>query len=226
MINEVINLKDVSKVYRTGEVEFTALKNVNLSIPVGSYTSIMGPSGSGKSTLMNIIGLLDSMDSGEYYLNGINIADSNDDVLALYRNMEIGFIFQSFNLLSKLNVLDNVELPLIYANVSKSERTKRAMESLKSVGLDRWARHRPNEISGGQKQRVAIARAMVTNPSLLLADEPTGNLDSQSAKDILDLINELHRSGASVLLITHDHEVSKRAERTVYIKDGEIVDAL
>lgn len=225
-MNNVIKLNNVFKVYRTGEVEFTALKDVSLTIPKGSYTSIMGPSGSGKSTLMNIIGLLDSMDSGEYFLNGTNIADSSDDILALYRNMEIGFIFQSFNLLSKMNVLDNVELPLVYGNVPKAERTMRAMESLKAVGLDRWARHRPNEISGGQKQRVAIARAMVTNPSLLLADEPTGNLDSQSAKDILSLIDELHKGGATVLLITHDANVSKQAERTILIKDGEIVDAL
>lgn len=223
-MDDAIRMHQIGKTYRTGEVTFEALKSIDLSVAKGSFTAIMGPSGSGKSTLMNIIGLLDSFDDGTYELNGSPVMALGDDELAMRRNRDIGFVFQSFNLLPKLNVLENVELPLVYGAVSRLERRERAMEAIKSVGLESWILHKPTEISGGQKQRVALARAMVTKPAILLADEPTGNLDSQSSKDIMQLISNLHKSGATIVLITHEAEIAAYAERTVVLRDGEIVD--
>jgi putative ABC transport system ATP-binding protein len=219
----VITLRDVWKTYKTGPVEFTALKGINLDVESGEFTAIMGPSGSGKSTLMNILGCLDRKDTGSYVLNGTSIADLAPNDLARIRNQEIGFIFQSFNLLPKLNILDNVELPMVYADVKRRERVRRAAEALDAVGLMPWARHRPNEISGGQKQRVAIARAMVLQPSLLLADEPTGNLDSQSSLEIMKIIKQLNQQGSTILLITHEAEIAAYANRVIRIVDGAIV---
>lgn len=221
---EAIRMSNIGKTYRTGEVDFEALKGINLSVAKGSFTAIMGPSGSGKSTLMNIIGLLDGFDEGNYELNGSEVTALSDDGLAMRRNRDIGFVFQSFNLLPKLNLLENVELPLIYAAVSRQERRERALAALKDVGLDAWKAHRPTEISGGQKQRVALARAVVTRPAILLADEPTGNLDSQSSSDIMQLIAQLHENGATVVLITHEAEIAAFAQKIITLRDGRIVE--
>jgi putative ABC transport system ATP-binding protein len=223
MPEAIITLRDIWKTYRTGPIEFTALKGVNLDIDAGEFTAIMGPSGSGKSTLMNILGCLDRKDSGSYVLNGTNIADLSANDLAHIRNKEIGFVFQSFNLLPKLNVLENVELPMVYAAIGRRERAKRAAEALESVGLSLWALHRPNEISGGQKQRVAIARAMVLQPSILLADEPTGNLDSESALEIMHIFQTLNKSGSTILLITHEADIAAFTSRTIHFVDGVVV---
>lgn len=221
-MTNIIEMKNIWKVYKTGLVEYTALKGIDLTIKKSSFTSIVGPSGSGKSTLMNIIGLLDIMDKGSYKLNDRNILKANEEELSLYRNIEIGFIFQSFNLLPRLNILENVELPLIYQGVKRKERKIRALEALESVGLKAWRNHRPGEISGGQKQRVAIARATVTKPSILLCDEPTGNLDTKSSNDIMDIIKGLHKTSSTIILITHEPSIAKIAEETITIKDGEI----
>ncbi len=221
---DAIVMRGIRKTYRTGDVAFEALKGIDLSVAKGSFTAIMGPSGSGKSTLMNIIGLLDSFDEGEYILNGSTVLSLSDDALAMRRNRDIGFVFQSFNLLPKLNILENVELPLVYAAVSKQERRERAIKALRDVGLESWLVHKPTEISGGQKQRVALARAMVTVPAILLADEPTGNLDSQSSTDIMQLIAETHQQGATVVLITHEAEIAAYAEKIIVIRDGLIVE--
>jgi putative ABC transport system ATP-binding protein len=219
----VITVRDVWKTYKTGPIEFTALKGVSLDVSPGEFTAIMGPSGSGKSTLMNILGCLDHKDSGTFILNGTDIADLLGNELARIRNQEIGFIFQSFNLLSKMNILENVELPMVYADVRRRERARRAEAALDEVGLLPWARHRPNEISGGQKQRVAIARAMVLKPALLLADEPTGNLDSQSSLEIMRVFRKLNESGSTILLITHEADIAAFASRIVHFVDGVIV---
>ena len=219
----VITLSDVWKTYRTGQIEYTALKGITLDIERGEFTAIMGPSGSGKSTLMNILGCLDRKDSGLYILNGTSITDLEPNELALIRNQEIGFIFQSFNLLPKLNVQENVELPMVYADIGRHERAQRALAALEAVGLTPWARHKPNEISGGQKQRVAIARAMVLRPSLLLADEPTGNLDSQSSIEIMKIFNQLNTDGSTLVVITHEPDVAAYARRIVQIVDGMLV---
>jgi putative ABC transport system ATP-binding protein len=219
----VILMQDIWKTYRTGPVEFTALKGVTLEVGHGEFTAIMGPSGSGKSTLMNIIGCLDRKDTGRFILNGTDIAEITGNDLARVRNQEIGFIFQSFNLLPKLNIVENVELPMVYADVRRRERVRRASEALGDVGLMPWIRHRPNEISGGQKQRVAIARAMVLRPSLLLADEPTGNLDSQSSLEIMKIFQQLNKAGTTILLITHEADIAAFARRVVQIVDGAIV---
>lgn len=218
----VISIKDIWKTYRTGAIEFTALKGVSLDISKGEFTVIMGPSGSGKSTLMNIIGCLDRFDEGTYILNGSDVRTLDDEELAGFRNKEIGFVFQSFNLLSKLTILENVELSMVYARVPRKERRQRALKAIETVGLLPWKDHKPSEISGGQKQRVAIARAIVNKPSIILADEPTGNLDSKSAKDIMDLLTSLNLEGTTVVLITHDPGMKKYAKRLIEIFDGEI----
>jgi putative ABC transport system ATP-binding protein len=216
-------LRDVWKTYQTGAVALTALRGISLSIERGEFAAIMGPSGSGKSTLMNVIGCLDQKDQGSYELNGQSIGELSPNELARIRNEEIGFIFQSFNLLSKLNLRENVELPMVYAGIPRRERTEKAMAALDSVGLADWARHKPNEISGGQKQRVAIARAVVLKPAILMADEPTGNLDSKSSSEIMKLFRQLHRNGATIILITHDAHIAASAQRILTVSDGQII---
>lgn len=222
MTDSVISLKDCWKIYRTGEIELTALREVYVEINKGDFAVIMGPSGSGKSTLMNIIGCLDRMDRGEYLLNGSNIRHMRPNDLALLRNQEIGFVFQSFNLLPKLDLIENVELPMIYAGIPRRERNERAMAALESVGLMPWIKHKPNEVSGGQKQRAAIARSIVMKPALLIADEPTGNLDTKSSKEIMDIFTELNRRGATIILITHEDDIAAYAKRIIRIVDGRI----
>ncbi|MDD2392535.1 MAG: ABC transporter ATP-binding protein [Eubacteriales bacterium] len=222
MTDSVISLKDCWKIYRTGEIELTALREVYVEINKGDFAVIMGPSGSGKSTLMNIIGCLDRMDRGEYLLNGSNIRQMRPNDLALLRNQEIGFVFQSFNLLPKLDLIENVELPMIYAGIPRRERNERAMAALESVGLMPWIKHKPNEVSGGQKQRAAIARSIVMKPALLIADEPTGNLDTKSSKEIMDIFTELNRRGATIILITHEDDIAAYAKRIIRIVDGRI----
>lgn len=219
----IIKLENAGKTYRTGEVEFEALKNVSLEIKEGEYTAIMGPSGSGKSTCMHILGLLDTMDSGSYYLLSQDVSSLSDDERAYYRNKFIGFVFQTFNLLPDLNLLENTALPLFYAGVSERKRLKAAEEALSKLGLKDFALHKPGELSGGQKQRGAIARAIVGSPQLILADEPTGNLDSKAAKDVLDIFDDLHAEGKTIVLITHDALSARRAERKIYFKDGAII---
>ncbi|MCL2889077.1 MAG: ABC transporter ATP-binding protein [Eggerthellaceae bacterium] len=216
----MIELRNVSKKYRIGGEEVFALNQANLSVNRGEFVSIVGPSGSGKSTMMNIIGCLDVVDEGEYFLEGQSIEHYSERELAYIRNHRIGFIFQGFNLLSRLSAEANVELPLIYQRIGNAERKRRVEQALQRVDLLDRSRHKPTELSGGQQQRVAIARALVTQPSLLLADEPTGNLDSQTGKDILRLFQELHESGNTIILITHDESIAKHAQRRVEIFDG------
>ena len=218
----MIDLKNVSRIYQIGSTKVRALDKANLHIDEGEFVSIIGPSGSGKSTLMNIIGCLDVADSGEYLLDGIPIEDYTENELARIRNQKIGFVFQSFNLISKLTAEENVELPLIYQKVGKAERRARVAEALERVDLSRRARHLPSELSGGQQQRVAIARAIVTRPSLILGDEPTGNLDSTTTEEIMEIFRELHRQGNTIVLITHDQEVAEQASRIVHIRDGKL----
>ncbi|MEA5002696.1 MAG: ABC transporter ATP-binding protein [Christensenella sp.] len=218
----MIIMKDVSKIYNIGDEEVRALDHANLRIGAGEFVSIIGPSGSGKSTLMNIIGCLDMADSGEYFLDGQSIEQYSENELARIRNHKIGFIFQNFNLLAKLTAEENAELPLIYQGVRPSERKERVEEALRRVELWERRKHRPTELSGGQQQRVAIARALVTRPSLFLADEPTGNLDSKTGQDIMRLFHELHESGNTIVLITHDDAVAKQANRRIYIMDGRV----
>ena len=219
----IIKIRDVWKTYQTGSVSFTALRGISLDIDQGEFTAIMGPSGSGKSTLMNILGCLDRKDEGEYILNGTSIVDLAPNDLARIRNSEIGFVFQSFNLLSKLNLLENVELPLVYADYRRRERQEMAMEALKSVGLADFSLHRPGELSGGQKQRAAIARALILKPAILLADEPTGNLDSESSAEIMKLFVELNRARKTIILITHEADIAAYADRIVTVRDGRLV---
>lgn len=218
----MIDIYNMSKIYRIGDVEVKALDDVSLSIKQHEFVSIIGPSGSGKSTLMNMIGLLDVPTSGEYYLEGNEVSGLSDDQLAEIRNRKIGFIFQGFNLIQKLNAVENVELPLIYQGVPSRERYERSVEALKLVGLGERAYHKPTELSGGQQQRVAIARALVGNPSIILADEPTGNLDSKSGKEIMRMLKELNARGNTIVLITHDNDIAMQAERVVHIQDGQI----
>lgn len=218
----LIELKNVSKVYIVGEEQVFALRDINLTIYPNEYVAIMGPSGSGKSTLMNIIGCLDTPTTGEYILKGINIRELDDNDLALIRNKEIGFVFQMFNLLPRASALKNVELPLIYAGISKSERIERAKKALSSVGLEERLTHKPNELSGGQRQKVAIARALVTKPSLILADEPTGNLDSKSGEDIMRLFHQIWKEGNTIILVTHEREIAMNAQRIIRLRDGKI----
>jgi len=220
----LITLSNVKKSYKLGDdVLVEALRGVNLTINKGEFVAITGPSGSGKSTLMHIIGILDQPTSGEVDLDGKNIAKLKEEELAVLRNKYIGFVFQAFNLLPKTSAVENVELPLIYSKVGPSERKERAIQSLKEVGLGERLDHTPNQLSGGQQQRVAIARALVTKPSLILADEPTGNLDSKSSQEIIDLLREINRLGNTVVLVTHELEIANEAKRIVQIKDGVII---
>ncbi len=221
-MNPVIQLHDIEKTYVMGNQKVYALQKLNCDINRGEYVALMGPSGSGKSTLMNIIGCLDSATSGTYILNGTEVFKMNDNALAEIRNKEIGFVFQTFNLLPRMNALENVALPLIYTGIPKKERLERAEKALTSVGLKDRMHHRPNELSGGQRQRVAIARALVNNPSILLADEPTGNLDSKSSSEILDLFDEIHKNGNTIVMVTHEEDVARRAKRIVRMIDGMI----
>ncbi len=221
---DMIIMRNISKVYSIGGELVHALDKASLSIREGEFVSIIGPSGSGKSTLMNIIGCLDTADSGEYILDGQSIKSYSERELARIRNKKIGFIFQSFNLLSKLTAEENVELPLIYQGVGYSERRKRVLEALERVELVQRKNHKPTELSGGQQQRVAVARALVTRPSLLLADEPTGNLDSKTSKEIIKLFHELNESGNTIVLITHDNDVAKQAKRSLHILDGKVTE--
>jgi len=219
----LIETRDLWKTYVMGDEEIHALRGVSISIERGEYVAIMGPSGSGKSTLMNLIGCLDTPSKGSYLLNEKEVAAMNDDELARIRNEEIGFVFQTFNLLPRATALHNVELPLVYAKVHRLERRQQAEEALIAVGLGDRMNHQPNELSGGQRQRVAIARALVNRPSLLLADEPTGNLDTQTGREILDLFHELHARGNSIILVTHEDDVAREAARVIRLRDGKIV---
>ena len=221
----VIELDNVTKVYRTGAFAVAALRGVSITINEGEYVSIMGPSGSGKSTLMHILGCLDVPSGGTYRLAGEDVSDMDEIALASVRNQRIGFVFQQFNLLPSLAAWRNVEVPLVYGGVGRAERRQRAMAALERVGLGDRVGHRPGELSGGQQQRVAIARALVSDPALILADEPTGALDSTSAGDVMDLLDELHAAGRTLVLITHDAEVAAVAERTIRIRDGLVAPA-
>ncbi len=219
----MIELRNIHKIYQVGEEEVRALDGVTLTVQDHEFVAIEGSSGSGKSTLMNIVGCLDTADEGDYYIDGQNVMDLSEHSLAVMRNKKIGFVFQQFNLLPKLTAYENVELPLIYQGLPGRERKIRVEESLKRVGLENRMFHRPNQLSGGQQQRVAVARALATHPSLILADEPTGNLDSKSTRDIMDLIHELHRQGNTIMLITHDTAIAREAERQVRLMDGKVV---
>ena len=218
----LIHIDNMKKIYNPGENEVRALDGIDLDIEKGDLVAIVGHSGSGKSTLMNMLGCLDTPTSGKYVLNGQDVANMTDNQLADVRNKEIGFIFQGFNLISNLDAVGNVELPLVYRGVSKSERKQIAMEALKSVGLEDRMKHKPNEMSGGQQQRVAVARAVAAKPPIILADEPTGNLDTKSTQEILEILKELHRSGRTVIIITHDEEIASQAHRVIRILDGRI----
>ena len=219
----IIATEDLWKTYDMGsEQQVQALRGVNVRIQRNEYVAIMGPSGSGKSTLMNLIGCLDTPSQGKYWLNGQLVSELDDDELARIRNKEIGFVFQTFNLLARATSLHNVELPLIYAGVPAQERLERAKASLNSVGMESRMNHKPNELSGGQRQRVAIARALVNNPSILLADEPTGNLDSQTGVEIMALFDRLHQQGNTIVLVTHEHDIAEYAHRIIHIKDGKV----
>lgn len=218
----LIQTKDLWKTYQMGTEEIHALQGVSIEIERGEYVAIMGPSGSGKSTLMNLIGCLDTPSKGSYLLNGKQVSEMNDDELARIRNEEIGFVFQTFNLLPRATALHNVELPLIYAGVSAKVRSERAAQALDKVELGDRKSHRPNQLSGGQRQRVAIARALVNNPSILLADEPTGNLDSKTGVEIMSLFARLHEAGNTIVLVTHEPEVAAHAHRSIHIRDGQV----
>jgi putative ABC transport system ATP-binding protein len=220
--NSLIKMRGIWKTYKMGNQELHALRDVSFDVRRGDYLAIIGPSGSGKSTLMNLIGCLDSPTKGEYWINGEQVAEMTDDELARIRNKEIGFVFQTFNLLSRATALHNVELPLIYAGLGSAERHEKAVEALKSVELSDRITHRPNELSGGQRQRVAIARALVNHPSILLADEPTGALDTTTSAEIMLLFERLHAEGNTIIVVTHEMEVAERAHRVISIRDGEI----
>jgi putative ABC transport system ATP-binding protein len=216
----IINIEQIKKIYQVGLEEVHALRDVSLRIDKNEYVAIMGPSGSGKSTLMNMLGCLDTPTSGKYEFNGVSVSDMNDNDLARIRNKEIGFVFQTFNLLPRSDALHNVELPLIYAGVSYAERREKAQKALIDVGLGDRIHHKPNELSGGQRQRVAVARALVTNPSIILADEPTGNLDSKTGEEIMMLFNEIHNKGNTIILVTHEEYIAEHAARIIRLKDG------
>ncbi len=219
----LIEMTGLTKIYRMGAIEVPALKEINLNIDENEYVAIMGPSGSGKSTLMNILGCLDVLTEGRYVLNGHDVSDLTDDQLADIRNKEIGFVFQTFNLLPRANALHNVELPLIYNGITRTERKKMALKALEEVGLGDRADHRPNQLSGGQRQRVAIARALINNPSLILADEPTGNLDSKTGLEIMGILQNLHDAGNTVVLVTHEEEIAHHSKRIIRLLDGRII---
>jgi putative ABC transport system ATP-binding protein len=219
----LIELRDVRKIYRMGVEEVHALDGLDLDIEAGEYVAVMGPSGSGKSTLMNLVGCLDTPTSGSYVLNEKHVDGMSDEELAEIRNQEIGFVFQTFNLLSRTSALENVELPLIYSGMPRRERRARATEALERVGLGDRMHHQPNELSGGQRQRVAVARALVNDPSILLADEPTGNLDSVTSAEIMALFDELHAAGNTVILVTHEADIAEHARRRVVLRDGKVV---
>lgn len=216
----MISLKSIKKTYKIGDEIIEALKDISLNIYKNEYVALMGPSGSGKSTLMNMLGCLDSPSSGEYILNNLSVAIMSDNDLAQVRNKEIGFVFQTFNLLPRASTLDNVALPLVYAGFSKVNREKRANDVLESVGLSNRVNHKPNELSGGQRQRVAIARALVNNPAIILADEPTGNLDSKTSVEIMGLFEEIHKKGNTIILVTHEENIAMHAHRIIRLKDG------
>jgi len=218
----VIDIREITKVYQMGPTQIHALRGVNLKIRRNEYIALMGPSGSGKSTMMNVVGCLDTPTAGVYEFNGRDVAAMNDDELADIRNREIGFVFQTFNLLARSDALRNVELPLIYAGYSAHERTARAREVLESVGLADRMHHRPNELSGGQRQRVAIARALANNPSIILADEPTGNLDSKTGEEIMALLDVLYSKGNTIVLVTHEEDIARHARRIVRLRDGRV----
>ncbi len=222
MSNEIIDIKGLKREFIVGNEIVKALKGVDVSVMRNEYVAMMGPSGSGKSTLMNILGCLDTPSDGDYKLNKIDVSSLSDDALAEIRNKEIGFIFQTFNLLPRLNALDNVALPLIYAGYSKEERYEKALEVLAKVGLEDRVDHRPNQLSGGQRQRVAVARALVNDPSIILADEPTGNLDSKTSLDIMRLFEEIHLMGNTIIVVTHEEEVASHAHRILRLRDGEV----
>ncbi len=219
----MLEVRDLVKIYKTGDIELTALKNINLKIEKGEFTAIMGASGSGKSTLMNILGCLDKMNSGKYILNGKDISILSGNELAYIRNKEIGFVFQSFNLIPRISLLENVQLPMMYAGIPAKERKEKALYALEKVGLSDRVKHLPNEISGGQKQRAAIARAIVNSPAVLMADEPTGNLDSKSSEDIMKIFQDLNNEGATILMVTHENDIADHTNRIVKFRDGEIV---
>jgi len=219
-MEKIIQLKDISKIYMVGTIEIPALKTVTIDIQKNEYVAIMGPSGSGKSTLMNLIGCLDTPTNGTYILNNHDVSTMTDDQLAGIRNKEIGFVFQTFNLLPRYDALGNVQLPLIYAGVPKAERIDRAKSVIEQVGLTDRIHHKPNELSGGQRQRVAVARALVSKPSIILADEPTGNLDSKTSVDIMRLFSEIHRNGNTIILVTHEEDIAHYAHRIIRLRDG------
>lgn len=221
-MNKIIEINSLTKHYQVGTETIRALRSVSLSINKNEYVAIMGPSGSGKSTLMNILGCLDTPTGGDYILNNTNVSQLEDDQLAEIRNKEIGFVFQTFNLLPRYSALENVSLPLIYAGIVKEERLATAKDVLVNVGLEDRMTHKPNELSGGQRQRVAVARAMVNTPSIILADEPTGNLDSKTSMDILNLFNEIHEKGNTIILVTHEEDIALHAHRIIRLKDGMI----
>ncbi|MCA1764157.1 MAG: ABC transporter ATP-binding protein [Flavobacteriales bacterium] len=216
----MISVRDLAKIYQIGTQEVHALRSVDLDIIENEYVALMGPSGSGKSTLMNILGCLDTPSRGTYLLNGNDVSDMEDDDLAEVRNREIGFVFQTFNLLPRYSALENVALPLIYKGVGKAERRERAREVLEMVGLADRMDHKPNELSGGQRQRVAVARALVNKPSIILADEPTGNLDTKTSHEIMALLDEIHQNGNTIILVTHEEDIAERARRIVRLRDG------
>ena len=219
----IITVDNINKTYKNGSLELQVLKNISFKVDKGEFLAIMGSSGSGKSTMMNILGCLDNQYEGKYILDGIDISKSTENELSEIRNKKIGFIFQSFNLLPRLTALENVELPLIYSSVPKEERHKRANELLEMVGLKERTHHRPNELSGGQRQRVAIARALVNNPSIILADEPTGNLDSKSEEEIIEILQKLNKMGKTIVIVTHEPNIGEIAQRKIVFKDGEII---
>ena len=219
----IITVDNINKTYKNGSLELQVLKNISFKVDKGEFLAIMGSSGSGKSTMMNILGCLDNQYEGRYILDGIDISKSTENELSEIRNKKIGFIFQSFNLLLRLTALENVELPLVYSSIPKEERHKRANELLEMVGLKERTHHRPNELSGGQRQRVAIARALVNNPSIILADEPTGNLDSKSEGEIIEILQKLNKMGKTIVIVTHEPNIGEIAERKIIFKDGEII---